>query len=428
MQPSDYWDEVRQQVTLYIFDTEVEATIQQTETGDIEVELENRPEIDMGGVSNMSELARWYDFQGQTEDGAAVTLKETSIPEMGMGWPLKVNEIDPSEVIVDETDGEAFVDTEVTFEFEMASFRPYHSFFTGRDGCLLIDKEDWSAVGYAHDELEDRVEHIKQYYTHVRTGTIELKQRASGTADHLYDIAMKRIGGLSDILSFVQGIAPTPIQARLTEIDGNEVSDNTYVRYIPNYRRLIGNAFGGHRIWWARDLERFLSKAYDEYIDTAKDRYLINVVISWYLDAINTTRTVESQHSSLASGIELLAKRHSDRPAAGSGKQGPLYNRTRYRIHHLVNELNVRTDDLANYAGTYERPVNKGDNHQHYFYSRSRQKVIHGDNLNRVTNEKLLNDYHATRALLERLIRNQLVGDEGNDKYDKIGSIERYTN
>jgi len=125
---------------------------------------------------------------------------------------------------------------------------------------------------------------------------------------------------------------------------------------------------------------------------------------------LNSTRPVEGRYLSVCSAIELLAKRYSD-----------LYNqqsRTQDRIEYLVDRLGVETEDLAEFAGTTKKSLSSV-----YFYSHSRQYVVHGDN--NPTWRELRNDFEAALTLLQRIIRNQLIGSiDELSNYDELANIE----
>ncbi|MCO8268832.1 hypothetical protein NKF06_20205, partial [Haloferax sp. AB510] len=172
----------------------------------------------------------------------------------------------------------------------------------------------------------------------------------------------------------------------------------------------IGGAFKTERLVWGNEFLQYLDVAYNNYNSHVQDELRLRHVLGYYWDALNSTRPVEGRYLSVCSAIELLAKRYSD-----------LYNqqsRTRDRIEYLVNELQVETDDLADFAGTSDRAASST-----YFYSFSRQYVVHGDN--NPTWSELRDDFEAALTLLQRIIRNQLVGPlDDESRFNQLYGID----
>ena len=443
---------VNESVDIKLFNSSVSADVYLTESGSIHVDLPTRIEVDPEqeaedflGVENIKK----YNFSGTNSSNTQIYLQDALIhPGMDIGSVTKyfVNNITPREIIIDSSNGTAFVDKEITIQIDMMSFLPSNPQIDHLEDQPLLEYGDWSIYGYSMDDREDRVDLIKEYKRHLRTATIEIQQQINGPASRQVKKALDKLEPIGELVSFPQGVEPIPIRAQITKIDDQKYNER-YEHWFSYYSGNIGHAFLGQNLSWG-DLQDYLSESYEDYVDK-RDSYRLNMILSWYLDSINTTRTVDARLASICSGIELFAKRYSD--------HGPEYTKTRDRIGYLVDTLDVETEDLAEFSGTYnssqldttdnkrlqERSggivkyryvrrlldvINKyldegNPEYTHeYFYSYSRQYVVHGDNL-KITDDELYRDHEAAHVLFQRLLRNQLLDNSNLDNYQNLKNL-----
>lgn len=435
-------------VDIDIFDTTTPAQIELTEGGSIEVEFPDPVEVNPGSEEQSimgSDTPKAYEFKGTAKSGTDVTLQNVIIhPSMEVDEDTSffVRGIDSSELIIDSSGGSPIVDKEVTVEIDMMSFQPSNPQRDHVENQPLLTRNDWTIYGHSLSDRKERIKQIKEFQQPLRTATIEIQQEVNGPPSRQVEKALEKLEEIIELVSFIQGTEPAPIRARVTTVDGQQYP-HRYEEWFSTYRQSIGHSFVGSNLIWG-DLRLFLDDAYDDYLNK-RDKYRLNLVISWYLDALNTTRTIDTKMASLCSGIELFAKRYSD--------HGPGYYETKKRIGYLVNEIGVDTKDLAEFSGTYditegEQDSNKsivdeilesdflqkvlasvtgdstGDvNYGHeYFYSYSRQYVVHGDNL-RISFDELFKDYEATKTLFQRLLTRQLLGGRNLENYPNLGSL-----
>lgn len=410
-------------VQIEVFDStaNVEATL--TEGGSISVELDEKIEVSppegFGGRITGDEVGKKHTFAGGTESGLAVTLEEAIVvPSMKFGadgYRYFVNEIRPSTIVFDSSGGEAHIDKEVTVEIDLLSFRPRHPIIEGVEEELLLERDEFSLSWSTLHDIQDRVDQIKESRRPLRTGSFQITKEVNGPPNRQIESALDTSLDVLELLSYVQGVFPSPIRAEIIRVDGEE-PDFTFKKWAPIYRKNVGHAFVGERIVWGGDTQRFLDEAYDDYVTELRQKYRLQMVISWYLDAVLGARSLDSQFASICSGIELLAKRHSD--------LGPEYDQTEDRIVNLVDELDLEVRDLAEFSDSYEDSKLDDDSYANeYFYYQTRQYVMHGDNLG-TTVDELFRDYIAGLRLFQRLIRNQLIGTETLDEYSQLGELE----
>jgi len=408
MRASDYW--VEETVEVDVFGESAKVDVRLTESGNIDIQLQEPVEV--------SELPdnETYDLEGFDESGNPVTLENTYFPqtktELGSGVTHSVNTISPQRVVLGDTSGDPYIGEEVTIEFDMLCFRQNEPLMDSYEDIPLLERDNWVAYGESYEDIEERIDYIKEYRTPVRTGQIQFQQVVNGPPEVQFRRAEERLQKMVELLSFLQGVGPTPVRARLTEVDG-EPLDDVCTWLLSGYRTDMGHMFKGKRIIWHHDLREFLDEAYDEYVDTLREKYALNIAISWYLDSLNSTRTVDSRFSSLVNGIEVMAKRRSE--------HGSRHSKTKDKIRHLVTELDVETTDLARYSPTFDNnKLGEEDGYQEYFYNRSRQHVVHGEHFNAIDFRDLYMDYEAASVLFRRLLRNQLIDTEDMTQYSSI--------
>lgn len=396
-----------------------EIELRLTEAGSVDVKLkqeaqiQNDLKVDEDGKV-LDEHPEFRELEGELASGedlklSGVLFKKTS--KFGVEVDMRVTDIkEPTEVLIDSGDWDSIVDKRVTLEIDMmcCTMLPPIKY-----RIQLIQQEDWSLWCSPSDDIKERIDEIKKYKTPIRTATLELEQEVNGTPEVQIREAMDKVTYLAELMSFAQGVLPTPIRVRITKIDGQTLEDRRYEKWITNYQTDIGHAFKERRICWGGDMKKFLNEAYEPYVNEVREDYCLKIVLSWYLDGLNATRTIDSQIASFCSGIELLAKRHSD--------LGPNHSSTEERIKHLVNTLDVETEDLAEFSATFDDSSGKAEEYFHHYI---RQYVVHGDNLNQVGVEELVREREACLRLMQRLLRNQLIDQDSLDDYAELSELE----
>lgn len=409
---------ISEPVNIELFDATTPADICLTESGSIDVEFPEHVEVNPGEeVEDFmgTEGMKTYDFEGTYDSNTSIEFRNVLIhPSMKLGSGKRfIKDIHPREIILDSSSGTTIVNEEVTVQIDMMCFLPSNPQSDYVEDEPLLEHDIWTIYGHSLEDREDRIDLIKKYKRHLRTATVEIQQQINGPPSRQVEKALDKLNPLRELISFIQGVEPTPIRAQITDVDGETYSEK-YEHWFSYYSKSIGNAFLGANFIWG-DLRDYLDESYEDYIDK-RDPYHLNMVISWYLDSINTTRTLDTRMASICSGIELFAKRYSD--------HGPRYTKTRDRVGYLVNTLRIETKDLAKFSGTYDS--SKRYNHE-YFYSYSRQYVIHGDNL-KITSDELYKDHEATLTLFQRLLRNQFLDSDNLDNHFRLNSLSAEDN
>ncbi len=405
----------------------VDIEIKVTEGGSLTVDNLESPRFDISGsfMKNFNETFK--KLRGETSDGIPIMLSNSFV---SYDLNRSVEKILPLEVSIDETDNYVSQEGEnVKIKFDIINQK-----FSSYEGKTLIKKPKWEASGYSLEDMDDRIKYIREHKTPVRTGEIIINQRdVTGNISHQFDKAQDRLEKLLELVRFAQGVGPSYIRAELESV--NSIDECLkYTKYYSTNAK-IGGIFKKELVN-ENNQQQYLEKAYDNFDNHIRNNLRLKMVLGYYLDAINITRSIEGRLLSVCSAIELLAKRYADYDGTST--------KTRLKIEHLVDELNVETSDLAKYSITYKnRKGNKGntqssrrnnensfltkikrkfspitsklftksDNKNYvsesYFYSYSRQYVVHGDNT--PTFDELKRDYFAALALLQRIIRNQLL-------------------
>jgi len=432
------------QATLEFNGTSVGATIGAKEGGKPYVELNQ--EIPQSSEPNNL----FKKIEGTTSDGEEVILKSVNtVTGFDSGSGHKIRSVkDVREIEIDGIGGDAFVDEEVVVKFDTLCFLPEYPITHTGHQFSIIQRGDWEAEGSYANDVEDRVSYISARRHPIRTAQIKLKQEdQNGPPRVQLEKAQSRINDILDLSSFLLGVGCSSFKIEV------EKSDDKYIRIVDTHRN-IGGAHTMNNLVWG-DLGDLVDTAYDWYSDETREDYKLESVIGFYLDSINVTRTVEGQLSTLFNGIELLAKRHSD--------YGPNYGSTPKRLEYIVNELNVEVSDLAKNSGVFpedyiqnshkrggkeriielllgilrrndlsiianpiEERLIRDEPIPEYFYSKSRQYVVHGDNHSTFDGryDLLFADLESTRVFMQRLLRNRIFGEVDADKHPRLGELE----
>lgn len=404
---------VQEDATVTIEGKDVPIKFTLSESGNIVVDVVSSPKYNLFGDTGLNKKS----IQGTTPAGDIVECSNVSISlgmkaENGGKSHNYINEINSvSEVTIDGTNNYVSYSGEgVTIAFDVLGLRHYvpHSAVNEFE---LINKPDLKVVASPVNDLDERIEYTKSHKNLIRTAKVKVTLNTAGDIAHQVATAADSLSDVLSLCGFVQGIGPNFVRAKLDAIDGQPANSfQGGLRFTRLYSTQgdIGGALASGRLAWGNDLSIYLDEAFDNYDTRIKDDLRVRQVLGYYWDAMNATRPVEGRLLSVCSGIELLAKRYSD-----------LYNqqaRTQDRIEYLIDELDVKTDDLANFAGTTNKSASKK-----YFYSYSRHYVVHGDN--NPSFDELISDFNAALALLQRIIRNQLIGSLDMSQFSSLNDI-----
>jgi hypothetical protein len=274
-----------------------------------------------------------------------------------------------------------------------------------------LSRDERSFYGVPLTDTSDRINFIKDRGIPIRTGKIRVRQDISGSIDHQVDRAKQEVEKILEVSQLVQETSPRIIRAKAVGLNESplESTDVYYEELYTGSTSGIGARFApipDKNLW--SNFPEYLNEAYKGYTDRVrKDLHLLQV-LSYYVDARMTGRTVEGSLLSTCSAIELLSLWHA-REAEISGKTQP-------KIEHTMDELGVEIDDLVKASADDPNEMDS----QKYFWKPSRNHVTHGDP-NRTPSE-LWQDREAALILLKRLIRNQLLG-ETHSEFDKLYSM-----
>jgi hypothetical protein len=403
----------QEDATVTIEGKDVPINLTLSEPGNIVVDVVSSPKYDLFGETGFHKKS----VQGTTASGDTVECSNISVSlgmkaESGKKSYNYINEINAvSEITINGTNNYvSYAGEEVTISFDVLGLRHYvpHSVV---DEFELINKPDLKVVATPVNDIDERIEYIKSHKSLIRTAEVKITLDIAGDIAHQVVTAVDSLSDVLSLCGFVQGIGPNYVKAELDSIDDQPAhSYQGGLRFTQLYSTQgdIGGSLASGRLAWGNDLCTYLGEAFDNYDNTVKNNLRVRQVLGYYWDAMNATRPVEGRLLSVCSGIELLAKRYSD-----------LYNqqaRTQDRIEYLIDELDVETDDLASFAGTTSKSASKK-----YFYSYSRHYVVHGDN--NPSSDELISDFNAALTLLQRIIRNQLVGSMDMSQFSSLNDI-----
>lgn len=437
-----YWSK---RATLEFGQQKVDATLAASEGGRPVVELDNE-------VPKQTAPENLHDkVKGKTVDGEDVLLKfVNTVTGFDSGSGHKIRSVkDVQEIEIDGIGEKAFVDEEVVVKFDVLCFLPYYPIIHKPNSIPILEREGWEAVGEFADQINSREDYIKKRRHPLRTSTVKLTQEdQNGPPKVQVEKALSRITDILDIASFVLGVGCSPCKIEI------EKRDESYTRILTTQRN-IGSSFTGNQLVWG-SVGDLIDLAFDSYSSNSGNDYKMESVIGFYLDSINVTRTVEGQLSTLFNGIELLAKRYSD--------YGPQFASTPKRLEHLVSTLDVDVADLARNSKVYPEDFINNDHRSgwrekllthllsrmrrgnrlptlsdileqkmirnepipEYFYSKTRQYIVHGDNQSTFDGryDLLVADLESSKVFMQRLIRNHLFGKLDEDTYPRLGELE----
>lgn len=414
MQASDRY--YREDVSVDIRNRSGSVCVSVAENGDIHANLLNQIEISPTALNQSADMAPVLsesELTGTTVEGDEIRFDDVILSTKDVidsDHKRYVDEIKAvAKITIDGTNEYVSRDESVTIAFDVSCFKP--SIPISSTDIELIRRDDWAATASPLDDIEERIEQIKAYKIPIRTAKISITQNIPGTIEHQVNTAREKLEKILDLCGFVQGTGPTFFRASLDRVGGESIeSTEEELKFVQFYDTggNIGGAFKEGRIVWGEELTDYLDEAYDVYSSDIRDDLRLQNVLGYYTDSMNSTVAIQGRFLCVCSAIEMIAKRYSDLYEHNSG--------TGERIEYLVDELNVETSDLRSFVSKPDEslpPV--------YFYRGSRIYLVHGDGNPPI--EKLLRDFSAATVLLQRIIRNQLIGAGTADEYSCLGEL-----
>ncbi|WP_154019939.1 hypothetical protein [Halococcus sediminicola] len=304
------------------------------------------------------------------------------------------------------------VDTETRNMFQQISNQNNSDVDIPKEIEIRYTESDERAIyGVPLTDTKERTEAIEEHRRPVRTGKIRVKQRIHGDLAHQVEMAKESVHKVLEISQLIQETAPRLIRAKIISMDGISVDDLDvhYELLKTGSTANVGGRFSSFPDHVLRgDFPEYVKQAYENYTPRVRDDLRVRQVLGYYIDARDPDRPVEGKMLSTCSAIELLALKHAQEDEV-STSTGP-------KIEHLVDKLDVETEDLASQVVP---DVDELDTPA-YFWSPGRNYVSHGDP--HVSTGELIEMQEVTLVLLKRILRNQLLGSE-NDSFDRFYSM-----
>ena len=204
-----------------------------------------------------------------------------------------------------------------------------------------------------------------------------------------------------EVSQLVQETAPRLIRAKIISMDGISIDElNVHYELLKSGSTAnVGGRFSPFpdKVLWG-DFPVYVERAYENYTSRVRDDLRVRQVLGYYIDARDPDRAVEGKMLSTCSAIELLAVKHA--------QEDEVSTATGAKIAHLVDKLDVETEDLATQVVSN---LNELDTPE-YFWSPGRNYVSHGDP--HMSTGDLIELQEVTLVLLKRILRNQLLGSD----------------
>ena len=326
-------------------------------------------------------------------------------------------------------------DTEVAIDFDILCFQPQIPPFNETDSSTreiiqelsegdrptvdipeeteiqYVETEDTEIYGIPLTDTMERTKSIKEHHRPVRTGKIRVKQRIHGDLTHQVDWAQETVYKVLELSQLVQETVPRSVRAKIVSIeDSSTIGSGIHYELLKSGSTAnVGGRFSPFpkKVLWG-DFQDYIGQAYENYTQRVRDDLRVRQVLGYYVDARDSDRPVEGQMLSTCSAIELIALKHAQEDNVSTG--------TAEKIEHLVNKLDVETEDLASQVVPNLDELNTPE----YFWRRGRNYVSHGDP--QISTGDLIKMQEATLVLLKRILRNQLLGPD-NRSFDRFYSM-----
>lgn len=387
------------EATFDINDVDVPVNLWLDESGESGIEVLEQVEYGPSESPFQNLVSHFEELSGTTSEGYDVTARKVTVL---FGDNAKAGELverfladipSVQTITIEKNSDYVFQQSDtVTIKFDAMCLKPSIPYNVNRRH-LLIEENDWAVTTSPIGDSKDRIDFVKSHQRPIRTAEIRVTQELPGTLEHHVNSAVRRLDRLLPLIGFAFGVCPSYTRATAEVVNGVSIDNldkDLHFSKLYSTRAAIGSAFRtGELVNW-NTYWPYLHFSYRGFTSEIREDYRLRQALGYYWDALNSTRPVEGRFLSVCSAIELLAKRYMDYHG-GSGK-------TQDRIEQLINSLDVETEDLATMAGTTQLA-----NSQKYFYSYSRQYVVHGDN--NPSKEDMIDDFLAALALLQRIIR-----------------------
>ena len=382
----------------------VQATISQTEAGDLEVDVNNPSSID-------SDKRHYDEVKGVTQAGSKLILKNVFVRPA----PLSVTLV--SGLTIDESGGYEFASNSATCELDVIGFRYTKNpdFFDPEDEIKLLTQTDYNAGGDNYVDWKAkivplpnyprRVRSIKNYNNIVRTAKLLFEvEGIYGTPKRVREFVVETVDKILTSMAVVQGTIPIVTNLSFDHIDGTSISEiDRFDSYI--WARNASASLGGcgrrsHLLVMGSDrISDYLSYAFPKY-EGLKEELRLRKVLGYYSSSLTPNHSGESKMMDLCTAIELLASRYT--PEMEREEEFEL----------LVNDLEIDVSELIPERGSYSTDAD--DLVEEYFWFQSRNYVAHGDSS--MQNEELLYDFETLLVLFRKIILKILLPDDQDPK------------
>lgn len=404
-------------------------TIVLTEAGDVSIQFED------GEVESYTNLHEsWAEINGTDKHGNNVAVERATASSL---HNFSLTEIStPKVTISNNPDFAPGQQTEIVIEFDVICFQPTIppinqvdeetratvEHLSGGDNPSIdipdekkfhyVSTDTAEVVGIPFTDTAERVDYIKNTNNPIRTGKIRVKQQRPGDLSHRVDCATETVTKILEVSQLVQETTPRYIRTKITEIDGTPIDDlDAYHETMRSGGTVnVSAAFAPfpQKVIWG-DFTEYIEEAYHNYTPYLRDDLHLQQVLGYYIDARDPDRPCEGKLLSACSAIELLALWHA--------REDQVSEATGEKIQHLITELGVETNDLANLVVSNPEELSIPE----YFWRNARNHVSHG--APSVPIEDLIVTQDAVLVLLKRIIRNELLGME-NELFERLYSMQ----
>lgn len=357
------------------------------------------------------------NISGKTPNGTRIKLLDARLGMkfQGVQSPrgMQIKQVLPRRVEIDSHDGGPIIDSSVTIEIDLLNAECIPRPSSEPRDSPILERDSWQVIDKIVDDHWERIDLIQEQRQSIRTAKLIVQQTDDWPPRIQLERALDRVKPLLWLYPIAQGVFPSPLRARIIEVDEEPV-DWRCESWITDWKTTIGCAHIGHPVVNRNDAQILFNDGYETFLNELnRDTY--RRAISWYLDALVPGRTVEARVASLASGIEQLAE--GRRTDGESGK-------TALKIKNLIDKLTVEYEDLARFSGTFPDEAIDGSNPNktpQYFYSKSRNFVLHGEE--KVDSKDLVLDHEAMLWLFRRILVRQFVDEKNYEDLTRLNDL-----
>lgn len=372
---------------------------------------------DFKAITNDNKPIPQGDFHAEIAEGGEITLLDARVGMKRQGFQWKntqITQLHPRRLQIDSHDNEPIIDSSVTVEIDLLNAKCLPRPRSEPRGLPILERDSWHVNIEPVNGHWNRIDLIQERKQPLRTSKLIVEQHDDWPPRIQLQRALERIEPVLWLFAVAQGVLPAPIRASITAIDGKSPPWRCE-SWITDHRQSVGCAHTGHPSPDWSEARILFNDGYETYLNEL-DEETFNRTVSWYIDALIYGRTVDARMASLASGIEQLAESHRARD-----KESGV---TADKIKNLIDKLEVEFKDLAEFSGTFPECALDGsypDKKPEYFYSKSRNFVLHGDE--KVDSQELVLDYEATLWLFRRILVRQFITDKNHEDLDRLSDL-----